>query len=105
METAISRIAEAKKNKSRCLNLSYLGLEKIPLDISDMYYLLDIDISNNKFKSFPSEISKLENLQNIDVSNNSILEIQLEEGKHYSLLELNISSNLLNRIPNEIKYL
>ncbi|MFD2542989.1 COR domain-containing protein [Lacinutrix gracilariae] len=105
IEIAKGRIQEAKTNKLRFLDLSGLGLNEIPIDISDMTYLLDINLSYNQFLVYPNVLSKLYNLQHLNISHNSLTDIVLDEGKYYSFKSINISYNLLNHIPSEFNYL
>lgn len=105
LEIAKNRILNAKENKLRFLDLSGLYLKKIPIDISDMTYLLDVDLSYNQFSEFPKCIAGLYNVQFLNLSYNSFTDIELDEGKYYSYNEIDISNNDLNFIPNELNYL
>ncbi|MEN2398366.1 COR domain-containing protein [Flavobacterium sp. MC2016-06] len=104
-QLAIIRIANARNERSRYLDLSGLNLMRIPCDISDLIYILDIDLSFNSFRNFPKEIGLLENLQYLDFSHNNLVEIYFEYGRNYCLKELKISHNLLNFVPEELDYL
>lgn len=46
---ALERIADARKNKSFCLDLSALNLYELPDDISDLDHLIEINLSYNFF--------------------------------------------------------
>ncbi|MDH7444695.1 COR domain-containing protein [Aquimarina sp. 2201CG14-23] len=105
IKIAIERINQVKENRLRYLNLSGLSLTEIPIDISDMFYLLDIDLSHNQLLNFPDSITELDNLQFLDISNNSIKDVHFKLGKYYSLKEINISSNDFNFIPKELFFL
>lgn len=104
-QLAINRIQNARRERSRYLDLSGLNLNRIPCDISDLNYILDIDLSYNNFRIFPQDIGLLENLQYLNFSNNSLVDICFEYGLNYSLKELNISHNFLNFVPEELEYL
>jgi len=104
IEIAKNRIDDVRREKLRFLNLRGLNLSKIPEDISDMTYLLDIDLSFNKFKEFPQVLSKLDNLHYLDISNNCLQDICLEYGRYYSFIEINISNNFLNYIPDDLLF-
>ncbi len=104
-QLAINRIENIRINKFRYLDLRDLNLNRIPVDISDLTYVLDIDLSNNNFWTFPKEVGLLENLQYLDISHNNLIDVYFEYGRNYSLKELNISNNFLNFIPEELEYL
>jgi internalin A len=102
---AIDRINSAKQNKSRYLDLSGLFLTRIPIDISEMIYLNDLDLSFNRFSNFPIEIAKLTNLYFLDFSNNNLQNIHFEIGNIYSFKSINLTNNSLNYLPEELFYI
>jgi internalin A len=104
-QTAIDRIENVRNNKLLYLDLRGLNLNRIPVDISDLSYVLDIDISHNNFWTFPKEIGVLENLQYLNFSYNNLIDIYFEYGLQYNMRELDISNNLLNFVPEELDYL
>ncbi|MDO5968279.1 COR domain-containing protein [Flavivirga aquimarina] len=105
IDTAIKRIQNAKEKNLRYLDLSGLHLSQIPIDISDMIYLFDINLSFNNFSEFPKDLLKLTNIQILNISYNYLTEIDLEYGAYYSYKEINISNNILNYIPSIIDFL
>ncbi|PZD76642.1 COR domain-containing protein [Mesonia sp. K7] len=105
IQEAKKRIKKVREDRLLFLDLSCLHLDNIPEDISDMIYLLEIDVSHNNFKEFPLCLSKLTNLQTLNLSNNLLQDIHFIEGLYYSLQTLNISSNLLNHIPNDLFFI
>ena len=105
IKIAIERINQVKENRQRYLNLSGLSLTEIPIDISDMVHLFDIDLSYNQLTSFPKSIAALDNLQVLNISNNSLRDVHFKLGKYYSLKEIDISSNDFNFIPKELFFL
>ena len=60
--TALQRIAENKKSKSRSLDLSELELTQIPTEIRDFHWLESLLLSSNQI----SKIEGLENLVNLN---------------------------------------
>lgn len=105
IQIALQRIEEVRNQKLLFLDLSRLSLENIPCSISDLTFLIDVDISYNNFNSIPIEIIRLENLLYLNVSNNNISFIDFEFGSSYALKELDISDNFLNMIPDSLSFL
>lgn len=98
-------ISQAKENRYPYLNLRGLGLYELPADITDMPYLLEIDISHNNFLELPHQIANLENLQILNCSYNHLRDFTLIEGKPYFFKRIDISNNLLSYIPKELLFL
>ncbi|WP_439480042.1 COR domain-containing protein [Chryseobacterium aquaticum] len=105
IEIASERIRLAKEQKSFYLDLSGLGLSKIPEDISEMNYLMEIDLSFNFFSELPEMITKMVNLHTINISNNYVSKIDFIFGNYYSLSRLDISNNYLYDIPESLSLL
>lgn len=102
LKTANQKIKEIRKNKGSYLNLRGLGLTEIPQDISDMTYLLHLDLSYNNLTNFPESICHLDNLRTLDLSYNNLIDFYLLPGKTYCLKEIDISNNNLNFVPQEL---
>ena len=105
IEIAIKRIFEAKEKRKIFLDLRGLRLTEVPVDISDMDYLMEIDLSNNFFSEIPEMIVKMVNLHTINISNNYVSKIDFIFGNYYSLSRLDISSNFLYDIPESLSLL
>lgn len=105
LEKAIERIQISKEQRNYYLDLSGLGLSKIPEDISEMNYLMEIDLSFNFFSELPEMITKMVNLHTINISNNYVSKIDFIFGNYYSLSRLNISNNYLYDIPESLSLL
>lgn len=105
IEIAIERIKLAKEQKNYYLDLRDLRLSELPLDISDMNYLMEIDLSHNFFSSIPDELYKMVDLHTINISDNYISKIDFIFGNYYSLSRLDISSNFLYDIPESLNLL
>lgn len=99
---AIERINKVKANQLYFLDLSGLQLTKIPIDILDLPYLLDIDLSFNQFSSLPKEINSLHRLQHINLSYNSITHIGIDFDITNTFKEINLSNNYLYSFPYEL---
>ncbi len=102
IQLARERIRKVRQNRERILDLSGLGLEEFPENISDLTFLFDLDISFNNFLLFPEEISYLENLQFLNCSHNQLTDFNLYPGKSYFFKEIDISNNHFNYIPKDI---
>ena len=105
IQIALKRIEHVRNEKLTFLDLSGLMLEELPDDVSDLIFLLEIDLSYNHLVMLPKSISQLENLFYLNVRNNFITEIDFELGRFYCLIELDISNNLLDSIPESLSFL
>lgn len=105
IEIAIQKIKKAREEKSFFLDLRGLRLSELPEDISDMNYLIELDLSFNNFSSLPHAVAKLKYLRTLRLNNNYISEIEFIFGNYYSLSYLDISNNFLYEIPNSLEYL
>lgn len=99
---ACERIEKVRENRDRYLDLRGLGLTELPQEISDLKFLLDLDISYNNFTQFPPGISLLDNLQYLNCSNNSLVDFHLLPGKSYFYKQIDISYNHLNYVPEDL---
>ncbi|MCT4006358.1 leucine-rich repeat domain-containing protein [Elizabethkingia anophelis] len=102
---ARKRIQKVRENRLYYLDLSRLGLNIIPEDISDLNHLTELDLSYNIFISMPESVAKMKNLRILNLSYNQIMNIDFLYGECYSLQELNISNNFLYHVPKSIEYL
>ncbi|WP_397364047.1 COR domain-containing protein [Olleya sp. R77988] len=102
---ALEIIRYTKEKKLNFLDLSGLGLKILPEDISDMTYLLDLNLSYNYLTEYPKDIKELYNLNYLNLSNNNLHDFELVLGRYYSYKEINISYNLINHIPHDFDFL
>ena len=70
-QEALDRIAECKRTGSKILDLSFLGLTKIPIEISELIWLEELDIYNNKITKIEG-LENLSNLSSVELHNNKI---------------------------------
>lgn len=105
IKIALDRIKQAKEQKNYYLDLRDLRLSELPLDISDMNYLMEIDLSHNFFSAIPDVLYKMVDLHSINISDNYISKIDFIFGNYYSLSRLDISSNFLYDIPESLSLL
>lgn len=104
-DIAIDRINYARKNKSKYLDLSSLNLSELPVGISDLNWLIELNLSYNFFSEMPKDVAKLKNLQILNLSNNYIYSIEFDYDTIYQLEVLDISKNFLYDIPDSLNYL
>lgn len=101
-ELAVLRIEEVKRNRLRFLDLQGLGLEKLPIQIADLDFVFDIDLSFNNLQELPEEFFQLTNIQHLNLSHNNLSHLNFKLGKPYSFKEINISHNHFNFVPKEL---
>lgn len=90
-------------SKSKVLDLSNQGLEKLPAYVLQRSDLEELNISNNKITgALPSEIQKLKNLKVLNASNNLMTGVPAEVGQLSNLEVLDLSNNQLTGLPNEL---
>ncbi|WP_223599830.1 COR domain-containing protein [Chryseobacterium sp. GVT01B] len=105
IEIAIERIRLAKQKKNNYLNLSGLRLLDIPEDISNMDYLIELDLSYNFLPTLPEMVAKMRYLKILNLKNNYLTNIDFIYGVYYAHTYINISNNLLYDVPESLTYL
>lgn len=93
------RIERVKKNNSFFLDLSGLGISKLPELIFELDQCIEIDLSYNQFTTISEKLFQLKSLQILNLSNNNLLEFEIGLNFNYSIKQINISNNLLHKIP------
>ncbi|WP_347053615.1 COR domain-containing protein [Flavobacterium olei] len=102
---AKERIQEVKKSKQLFLDLRGLMLTELPEEVLELTFLLEIDLSYNKFEKLPVELARLPYLLHLNLSHNYIMEIDFGFTDFCCLMSLDISHNFLYSIPRCISYL
>ncbi|MCP9761460.1 leucine-rich repeat domain-containing protein [Lacihabitans soyangensis] len=102
-EYRVSEILKTKKNTDKVLNLSHLGLKKLPNEIYDFKNLEELDLSKNEFEVFRLNAKKLPKLKKIVLSENLLSEnsIKINRNKHVQMLSL--SDNAFEAFPKRIQ--
>jgi Leucine-rich repeat (LRR) protein len=72
---AIKRIIECEENRSKSLDLSKLGLTSVPEEIAHLFWLEQLNLSNNDIRKI-SNLEKLEKLKVIGLSTNQIQKLK-----------------------------
>ena len=122
MDQQESLIAQAYRNRSAYLDLSYMGLKDLSPDIGKLEDLVDLDLrgnildclpdeisrlhrlaglhlDGNVFQKFPSVLFDLASLERITLSNNKLANLPRELGDMKDLVSVDISSNSFERLP------
>lgn len=71
------KIRHAKRGNERTLDLSNFGISELPVDLTQLTMLEEINVSNNKLTNL-KRIESLPNLRLVDASNNNITSLQPE---------------------------
>ena len=90
------RINECRKFKEKKINLSRYRLKSIPIAISELIWLKELDLSQNQISKINS-LDRLITLKSLDLSQNKITHI-CGLDKLTSLENLDISSNQISKI-------
>jgi hypothetical protein len=96
------RIRLYRENHSYSLDLSDLGLEKVPHEIKDLRSLMSLNLSENALTELPCFIGSFASLKHLNVSYNRIAALPQEIGSLASLETLNIRCNVISAIPDTI---
>jgi Leucine rich repeat len=104
-EKACQLIQEAFITKQDTLNLSKLGLNKLPSIIGQLTQLTALDLSDNKLKAIPEELCRLTKLIILNLCYNKLKNIPKELGQLTQLTTFDLSHNKLEAIPKEIGWL
>ncbi len=84
------------------LDLSNLGLTRLPKEICDLHILGNLDLSYNFLNELPPEIAHLQALLKLDLCSNSLMELPPEIGHLQALQHLGLNNNFLIELPPEI---
>ena len=96
------RIEQARPEKARTLDLSYMELTELPEAIASLTQLQQLDLSDNQLTELPEAIRSLAQLQVLNLSNNWVTELPEAIGSLTQLQELDLHSNQLTELPEAI---
>ncbi len=93
-----------QNNNNQIIRLSLYGcnLKKLPLEITKLQDLTELNLDRNQLTNLPSEIAKLQNLTKLKLSWNKLTNLPPEIGKLQNLTELFLDGNRLTNLPPEI---
>ncbi|MDJ0838464.1 MAG: COR domain-containing protein [Acidobacteriota bacterium] len=98
----LERINHALESGTEYLDLSALGLTKVPPEIGKLTKLIQLRLEGNQLTTLPPEIGKLTNLTVLDLQENHLPTLPPEIGKLTKLTKLNLIRNQLTTLPPEI---
>ncbi|KAJ6604029.1 hypothetical protein B0H10DRAFT_1821629 [Mycena sp. CBHHK59/15] len=83
------------------LTILHVQNNRLHSDVPRLRSLTELNISNNRFRTFPPGLSSLHNLTDLDISFNAIAELPDELGRLTKLERLVIVGNQVSKIPDE----
>jgi internalin A len=101
-EEAVRRIEEAKKKKSKTLDLSSLELTSVPESIGQLTALQVLNLYSNQLTSVPENLGRLTVLQELRLDNNRLTSVPENLGRLTVLQELRLDNNRLTSVPESL---
>ena len=101
-DEALKRIAECSRRRAAVLDLSRLGLTRLPPKIGQLAKLAELNLAHNRLTSLSPELGQLVSLTRLDLSNNCLASLPPELGQLASLTLLYLSNNPLLVLPAEL---
>lgn len=105
LKKALEIIEDVQKNNLTTLDLSGLGLEKIPKEVFELTKLQRLYLHGNQLSILPREISVLVNIKELKCQFNKLTSLPAEIGNLKEIDQLILSDNNLSELPIEIKNL
>jgi Leucine-rich repeat (LRR) protein/GTPase SAR1 family protein len=99
--TADDRIAAGLATNATTLDLSGLGLVRLPGSIEQFTDLEHLNLSGNQLSDFP-EVLALRNLTHLDLSGNQLSQLPGSIGELSKLEHLYLSGNRISQIPHSL---
>ena len=99
---AVKRIEAALRSGATSLNISGLGLRRLPTEIGGLTALTELHLQHNQLSSLPPEIGRLTALTELWLNNNQLSSLPPEIGSLTALTELWLYNNQLSSLPPEI---
>ena len=102
---AKKRLADAKylDRGIEKLNLSDVGLKKLPAFIKEYHSLKRLEVRGNELRKIPKKV--LKNIEYLDLSNNPLSIEKFKFKKNRSITHLVLNQNQLSQLPRSIKKL
>ena len=102
MDQIESLIAQAQRDNSAYLDLSYMGLRYLSPYIGELEDLVDLDLRGNILDSLPNEISRLRRLTGLHLDGNNFGKLPTLLFNMAGLERLSLSNNRLTNLPKEL---
>lgn len=99
---ALKRIGDCIRRRGTSLDLSHLGLSKLPDRIRQLTKLAELDLAGNRFTTLPPELAEFPGLTRLDLSKNPLQSLPPEIGRLAGLTRLDLAHTPLAGIPPEI---
>ena len=101
-DRALKKIEACRHERSTVLDLSDLGLTRLPPMIGQLANLTRLDLRYNKLSTLPPEFGRLANLTALSLHDNQLRMLPPELGQLANLTTLLLSNNQLSPFPLEI---
>jgi len=99
---AVARIEEAANDGRKFLDLSRMGLTKVPGEIGQLASLEVLWLDDNKLTALPGEIGQLTGLMELGLQDNQLTALPGEIWQLTRLTALDLRNNQLTALPGEI---
>lgn len=93
------------KSEITGLDMSGFRIKRLPLELFQFGFIMELRLSNNYLTSIPPEIGLLRTLTSLDLSNNQLTAVPRELSKLTNITELLLYNNQLTALPAELGYL
>lgn len=85
--------------KGDSLDLSFRGMDEVPIDIQELTHIRQVDLSGNVLTRLGRIMARLPHLESLKVNGNQLRRLNPTVGRMSNLQFLDASTNLLDRLP------
>lgn len=100
---AVERLVKAEEESASKIDLSGLGLRRLPTQIGMLKKTKTLDAKQNSLRRIPKQLGDLHTLHSLDLQQNEFPTLPPELGRLTNLIRLNLDRTMLERIPDEIE--
>lgn len=100
---AIDRLVKAAEQRASKIDVSGLGLRRLPTEIGMLDKTRALDAQRNDLRRVPKELADLHALHSLELQDNKLPGLPPELGRLTKLTYLNLDRNSLERLPDEIE--
>ena len=101
-EIAEERIEQARRSRATTLDLSDLGLTRVPDSLAQLTSLQKLSLNDNQLTTLPESLAKLTSLQTLDLGYNQLTTLPDFFAKFTSLRTLYLDDNRLTTLPDSL---